>query len=225
MRTPLRTSTGMNEVCTLALADVLSHRTLIAMDPTLPSEGIPGETERLATPTEVAAATPPPANASTPAGERASLSSRVELVAALLVAVVGLEFLSLIIGVAGGGPYRSVGDRIELVSLNLDAKLGLILLVAGLLATLRDTMSADFDAPRSDLGRRTLIAAAALGVLIAILALIGVGLDLSRSDATAFGTNAGAAVIHRLAIVLMASVAAGWSLSALGVRIITAPRK
>ncbi len=149
------------------------------------------------------------------------MSSRLELVGAGLAAVVGLEFLALIVGVSSGGPYRSVGDRIEVVSLNLDAKMALILLVAAMLATLRDIVSADFQTPRSDLGRRTLIAVAALGLIIAVLSLIGVGLDISRSEVTAFGTNTGAAVIHRLAIVLMAAIPTGWALSALGVRITT----
>ncbi|HZN14128.1 MAG TPA: hypothetical protein VFB78_07670 [Acidimicrobiales bacterium] len=171
------------------------------MDPTLPSAGPPGD-----------------------APQRATLSGRLELVAALLTAVVGLEFLALIVGVSGGGPYRSVGDRIEVVSLNLDAKMALILLFAAMLATLRDVATADFDTPRTDVGRRTLMAVAGLGVVIAVLSLIGVGLDISRSEVTAFGTNTGAAVIHRLAIILMASIAAGWALTALGVRITTASR-
>jgi hypothetical protein len=156
-----------------------------------------------------------------PAAAKVSLSSRLELVAAGLAGVVGLEFLALIVGVSGGGPYRSVADRIEVVSLNLDAKMALILLVAAMLATLRDVASADFDTPRSDLGRRTLMAVAVLAVIIAVLSLIGIGLDLSRAETTAFGTNAAAAVIHRLAIVLMAGIAAGWALAALGIRIIT----
>ena len=150
------------------------------------------------------------------------MSSRVELVAALLTGVVALEFLALIIGVSGGGRYTNFGDRIEVVSLNLDAKMGLILLVAAMLATLRDVSTAHFDTPRSDLGRRTLMAVAGLGVVIAVLSLIGVGLDIARDQATAFGTNAGAAVVHRLAIVLMAITAAGWALTALGVRVTTA---
>jgi hypothetical protein len=158
---------------------------------------------------------------SAPAAERTTLSGRLELVAALITGVVGLEFLALIVGVSGGGPYQSVGDRIEVVSLNLDAKMGLILLVAAMLATLRDAVTADFQTPRSDLGRRTLMAVAALGVVIAVLSLIGIGLDISRTEVTAFGTNNGAAVIHRLAIVLMASTAAGWALAALGVRVTT----
>lgn len=165
------------------------------MEPTLPTTGAPGDVQK------------------------PSLSNRLELVAAALTGVVGLEFLALIIGVSSGGPYRSVADRIEVVSLNLDAKMALILLVAAMLATLRDVATADFQPPRSDLGQRTLMAVAALGVIIAVLSLIGIGLDLSRSEVTSFGTNAGAAVIHRLAIVLMAAVPAGWSLSALGIRI------
>ena len=75
-----------------------------------------------------------------------------------------------------------MADRIEVVSLNLDAKMALILLVAAMLATLRDVVSADFQAPRSDLGRRTLMAIAVLGGVIAVLSLIGVGLDLSRTE-------------------------------------------
>src|SRR2546429_5990307 len=170
------------------------------MAPTLQSAGPPGEPERLATPTEAASATPEPA----PAAERVSLSNRLELVAALITGVVGIEFIALIVGVSGGGPYRNVADRIEVVSLNLDAKMGLVLLVAAMLATLRDIVTADFDKPRSDMGKRTLIAVSSLAILIAVLSLIGVGLDIARSDVTAFGTNNAAAVIHRLAIVLMA---------------------
>jgi hypothetical protein len=171
------------------------------MDPTLPTAGIPGDVPVVPDVPDV------------------SLSNRLELVAAGLTAVVGLEFLALIVGVSSGGPYRSVADRIEVVSLNLDAKMALILLVAAMLATLRDVVTADFKPPRSDLGKRTLMAVAALAVVIAVLSLIGIGLDLSRSQITSFGTNAGAAVIHRLAIVLMAVIPAGWSLTALGIRI------
>jgi hypothetical protein len=180
------------------------------MDPTLPTEGVPGDVEVEAD-VEVES-------------DKPAMSHRLELVALLLVGVVALEFLALIVGVWGGGPYRTFGDRIEVVSLNMDAKMALILLIAGMLATLRDVVNADFRAPRSNLGRRTLIATAALAICIAVLALIGVGLDVSRSEVTAFGTNAGAAVFHRLAIVLMAAVAAGWALTALGVRVITAAR-
>jgi hypothetical protein len=165
----------------------------------------------------------PPAGAETiaPAAERANLSRRLELVAALLAGVVGLEFIAFVIGVADGREGTTFGDRLEFISLNLDAKLGLILLIAAMLATLRDVAAADFGTPRSDLGRRTLIAVAALAIVIGVLALIGVGLDISRTDLTAFGTNAAASVFHRLAIVLMAAIAAGWSLAALGIRITT----
>ena len=182
------------------------------MEPTVPTGGPPGETERLVTPGEATTATAP---------DKVALSQRIELVAALLTGVVALEFLALIVGVSGGGPFQSVGDRIEVVSLNLDAKMGLILLVAAMLATLRDTVAAEFDTPRSDLGRRTLMAVAALGVVIAVLSLIGVGLDISRTNVPGFETNAAAAVIHRLAIVLMAGTASGWALTALGVRVTT----
>ena len=171
-------------------------------DPTIPIEGPPGDDK--------------PA-----APERVELSKRVELVGALLTAVVGLEFLALLVGVSGGGPYHTISDRIEVVSLNLDAKMALILLVAAMLVTLRDVATADFAPPRSDLGRRTLTAIAILGILIAVLSLIGIGLDISRTGGTSFGTNQGAAVIHRLAIVLMSSISAAWSLAALGVRVTT----
>src|SRR5207244_2221045 len=117
-----------------------------------------------------------------------------------------------------GAKHTTAGDRIATASLNLDAKMGLLLLVAAMLATLRDVVTADFQTPRSDMGRRTLMAVAGLGVAIAVLALIGVGLDMAHSDAPTFGTNAGAAVLHRFAIVLMAGIAAGWSLAALGIR-------
>jgi hypothetical protein len=187
------------------------------MEPTTKVEGHPGD--------GLTETTLPPAPAEpeepVPAPEKVALSKRLELVGALVTAVVALEFIALIVGVSGGGPYHSVGDRIELVSLNLDAKMSLLLLVAGMIVTLRDVASADFATPRSDLGRRTLMAIAVLGILIAFLSLIGIGLDISRTGSTSFGTNAGAAVIHRLAIVLMAAIAAGWSLAALGVRITT----
>ncbi len=153
------------------------------------------------------------------------MSSRIELVAAVLAGVVALELLALIVGVWTGGPYRTVSDRIEFLSLNLDARMALILLVAAMLATLRDIGTADFAAPRSELGRRTLIAVIALGVVIAVLSLIGIGLDISRTDVTAFGTNTAAAVIHRIAIVLMATTAAAWALAALGIRLTIAPRR
>jgi hypothetical protein len=156
--------------------------------------------------------------------EKSELSSRLEQVAALLAGVVGLEFLAVIIGVSGGGAYRTFGDRIEVLSLNMDAKMGLILLVAAMLATLRDVVAVDFRPPRSDAGRGALIAVTALGILMAVLALVGIGLDISRSDTTAFGTNAAAAVVHRLSIVLMAGAAVGWALTALGIRVTTAPR-
>ena len=174
-------------------------------DPTIPIEGPPGET----------------VTAKTDAPTRVALSHRLELVAALLTGVVGLEFLAFLIGAATGREGTSFGDRFEFVSLNLDAKMALILLIAAMLATLRDVVTADFATPRSDMGRRTLMAVAAFGVVIAVLALIGVGLDISRTDITAFGTNATASVIHRLAAVLMAAIAAGWSLAALGIRITT----
>jgi hypothetical protein len=183
-------------------------------DPTIPLGGPPGEP----TPApEPAADVEPPVAAP----RRVELSKRLELVGALVAGVVGLEVLALLVGVSGGGPYSSVSDRIEVVSLNLDAKMALLLLVAGMLVTLRDVATADFATPRSDLGRWTLIAVSALGVLIAVLSLIGIGLDISRTTGTSFGTNQGAAVIHRLAIVLMAAVAAGWALAALGIRITT----
>lgn len=171
-------------------------------DPTIPIEGPSGD-EPAAVP------------------ERVELSKRVELVGALVTGVVALEVLALIVGVSGGGPYHTVSDRIEVVSLNLDAKMGLILLAGAMLVTLRDVATADFAPPRSDLGRRTLIAIAVLGILIAVLSLIGIGLDISRTGGTSFGTNQGAAVIHRLAIVLMSSISAAWSLAALGVRVTT----
>jgi hypothetical protein len=181
------------------------------MDPTLHVEGPGGN--------DVPAAEP------VPAVERVALSKRVELVAALLAGVVALELLALIIGASGGGPYRTFGDRFEVVSLNLDSRTALILLVAAMLATLRDTVTADFDTPRSDVGRRTLFAVVGLGVLIAVLALVGVGIDISKGDVPSFGTNAAAAVVHRLAVVLMAGTAAGWALTALGIRITTLPRR
>ena len=182
-------------------------------DPTVPIAGAPGDT--------VSTEPPAPAATETPAPERVALSHRLELVAALLAGVVALEFVAFIIGVASGREGTTFGDRLEFVSLNLDAKMGLILLIAAMLATLRDVVTADFATPRSDLGRRTLMAVAALGIVIAVLALIGVGLDISRTDVTAFGTNTAASAFHRLAIVLMAAVAAGWSLAALGIRITT----
>jgi len=189
------------------------------MEPTTPVEGPPGD---VATETTLPPAPDEPDEQAEPAAPvKVELSKRLELVGALLTGVVGLEFLALLVGVSGGGPYNSFSDRVELVSLNLDAKLSLILLVAGMLVTLRDVASADFATPKSDLGRRTLVAIAALGVLIVFLSLIGIGLDISRTGATSFGTNQGAAVIHRLAIVLMAATAAGWALAALGVRITT----
>jgi hypothetical protein len=178
-------------------------------DPTIPIAGAPGDTVSTEAPEEA------------PAAERVALTHRLELVAALLAGVVALEFVAFIIGVASGREGTTFGDRLEFVSLNLDAKMAVILLMAAMLATLRDVVSADFATPRSDLGRRTLMAVAALGVIIAVLSLIGVGLDISRTDLTAFGTNATASVLHRLAIVLMAAIAAGWSLAALGIRITT----
>jgi hypothetical protein len=186
------------------------------MEPTVSTDGTPGDglTETTLPP----AAAPDPA---VPAPQRVELSKRLELVGALVTAVVGLEFLALLVGVTGGGPYHDVSDRIEVASLNLDAKMGALLLFGALLVTLRDVASADFATPRSDLGRRTLIAVSALAIAIAVLSLIGIGLDISRTGGTSFGTNQGAAVIHRLAIVLMAAIAAGWSLAALGVRVTT----
>ena len=139
-----------------------------------------------------------------------------------MTGVVGLEILALLIGITSGR-YASVGDRIEILSLNLDAKMGLILLAGAILVTLPDTLELQPAASRSRLATRTLYAITGLGGVIAVLALVGVGLDLSR-DVTSFGTNQGAAVIHRLAILLMAVVTCGWSLAALGVRVITARR-
>ena len=184
-------------------------------DPTIPVDGAPGDT--VSTDTPPTAAEPP----EPPAAERAALSHRLELVGALLTGVVALEFVAFIVGVASGREGTSFGDRFEYVSLNLDAKLALILLIAAMLATLRDVVAAEFDTPRSDLGRRTLMGVAVLGVIIAVLSLIGVGLDISRTEVTAFGTNTAASVIHRLAIVIMAAIAAAWSLAALGGRITT----
>lgn len=193
----------------------LGSAVLIYMDPTLPVDGAPGDT------VESEPAATPAAEPETPAPARVALSHRLELVAALLTGVVALEFLAFVIGVVTGREGTSFGDRLEFVSLNLDAKLGLVLLIAAMLATLRDVVTAEFETPRSDLGRRTLMGVAALGVVIAVLSLIGVGLDISRSEVTAFGTNTAASAVHRLAVVLMAAIAAGWSLAALGVRITT----
>lgn len=188
-------------------------------DPTVPIAGAPGDTVSTDTPDTPSSSDDGAVEA--PASERVALSHRLELVAALLTGVVALEFVAFIIGVATGREGTTFGDRLEFVSLNLDAKLGLILLIAAMLATLRNIVTADFATPRSDLGRRTLMAVAALGIVIAVLALIGVGLDISRTEVTAFGTNTAASVFHRLAIVLMAAIAAGWSLAALGIRITT----
>src|SRR3954451_24770834 len=113
MCTPLRISVGTGGVCTLVGACALArHRTLIAMDATLPTGGVPGEIERIATPSEMATAMPTPAEPPA-APQRGELSKRLELIGALVTGVVGLEVLALLVGVSGGGPYRSVSDRIE----------------------------------------------------------------------------------------------------------------
>jgi hypothetical protein len=179
------------------------------MEPTLPSQGLPGESP----------SPEPPAEPDKP-----RLADRLELAGALVAGVVALDFLAVIVGMFGGGAYRNVGDRIELLSLNLDAKTGLLLLVAAIFITFPELMDAKDRPERTVLGRRTLMAIAGLGVAMAVIALIGIGLDLSRNQPYAYVTNQGSAVLHRLAIVLMAVIAAGWALAALGVRVITTKR-
>ena len=160
-----------------------------------------------------------------PGPDKPRLADRLELAGALVTGVVALDFAAVIVGMFGGGAYRNVGDRIELLSLNLDAKTGLLLLVGAIFITFPELIDLKDRRPeRTVLGRRTLMAIAGLGVAMAVIALIGIGLDLSRNQPYAYVTNQGSAVLHRLAIVLMAVVAAGWALAALGVRVITTKR-
>ena len=212
------------------------------MDPTVPTSGPPGETQpQPIAPLPPEAAPPAPPPAPPPAAPKPppapaapssvvdpvvvtkpSLASRLEMVGALVTAVVGIEFLALLVGMSGGGVYRNAGDRVQALSLNLDARMAVRLLIAGMLVTLPEIVDVARRPPRTSMGRTTLIVIAVLGTLIAVLALIGIGLDLSR-DTGVFGNQAGA-VLHRLAIVLMAATAAGWSLAALGVRVVTTKR-
>ena len=176
-----------------------------AIDPTVESP--------TPTPTEPGAPRPPqvpPPAAVEPA------SGRLELVALLLTVVVAIQVLAFVVALFDDD--FELGDRFRLSSEQLEVRLSLVLVIAVLLI-----VTVPFRGEREAIGsrgRQVLMGAAVLGAVIAVIALIGIGLDLADSDR--LGRNAFSQFLLRMSSFTMAVVAAGWALSALGVRITTA---